>query len=816
MDKMRCGLWTLATLALLQAGAHGKPETVALWLFDEPAGVYPSTPLDTSAGLDAPLVLGLGGSVIPGRFGNAVSTVPYPPTKIPSQGEETAALGDFPIPKGSTQEPLTWRNNQFTALMTSGENHLRKQVSFVRPTHTDMNLGNFDWTVEFWGRARGEAAWGTLLEVGTGPRGENQLFTRIGCNLQLGAMSIEQMSGGPAVETVLEASSGNALSPSWHHFALVHHSASMRLVLFLDGKQRAEAEGVTLNRLPQGSEDYMSIGRDGAWRHALPGAIDELRISRGAVYTRAFEPPESFAPVEPMVELERGPPLLFAPDSAAETVVPLGQRKCLFIDGSLIARSENVEFAVKPPRRIDRVDLRISSHFRKHLTVIEDPDGLIRIYNGGIDDYLIVHTSHDGLHFTAPDTGLHHKDARNVVIAEPAPLGRPIIDFNGPAEYRWKYVSGLEGRGVYLYTSPDGWTWRRHRTAVLPFRSGSQSSLYYDDQRGLYVGFHRTGFPMSLEGGTQREFVRSEARDIFHPWPVTFLSQEQVWDIAKNRPLRSPQPWWLDNGPLTPGDFGVELPTSFAPDPAIDPAGSGIYVPKAGKYPWATDTYLAFPSLYFDYEQPRLPAARRALMDPVRGLGSGQVETQMSVSRDGIHWRRLPSPAYIPAGRICGRDLHQVYMGEGMVRRGNEIWQYFFGREDYHSPVKPAPGGDAVYRAVQRLDGFVAAESAYDRLATLTTKPFRFQGNRLVLNIDTGAMGYAQIGIVGEDGSPIPGFEWQNCVYINGDFIAKTVEWLTGSGHPAHTDVSALAGRPVRLVMKMRGTSLYAFQFEGR
>lgn len=104
---MRCGLWTLATLALLPAGAHGKPETVALWLFDEPAGVYPSTPLDTSAGLDAPLVLGLGGSVIPGRFGNAISTVPYPQTQIPRQGEETAALGDFPIPMGRTQEPLT-------------------------------------------------------------------------------------------------------------------------------------------------------------------------------------------------------------------------------------------------------------------------------------------------------------------------------------------------------------------------------------------------------------------------------------------------------------------------------------------------------------------------------------------------------------------------------------------------------------------------------------------------------------------------------------------------------------------------------------
>jgi hypothetical protein len=77
-----------------------------------------------------------------------------------------------------------------------------------------------------------------------------------------------------------------------------------------------------------------------------------------------------------------------------------------------------------------------------------------------------------------------------------------------------------------------------------------------------------------------------------------------------------------------------------------------------------------------------------------------------------------------------------------------------------------------------------------------------------VLNINTGGLGYAQVGFEDDVGRPIPGFSLDDCIYINGDSVACTVEWL-GKGR----DVSSLAGRTVRLVVRMRGTSLYALQF---
>jgi hypothetical protein len=144
-----------------------------------------------------------------------------------------------------------------------------------------------------------------------------------------------------------------------------------------------------------------------------------------------------------------------------------------------------------------------------------------------------------------------------------------------------------------------------------------------------------------------------------------------------------------------------------------------------------------------------------------------------------------------------------------MVRRGDEIWQYYFGSEQYHSPWQRR-GREAVFRVVQRLDGFISADTPYTG-GTLVTRPLTFEGNRLVLNIDTGATGYAQIGVLDEAGKPIEGFSIEDCVYINGDHVDIEVEWL-GRG----SDVSALAGRPVRLALAMRGTKLYSLQFVDR
>ncbi|MGI9428398.1 MAG: hypothetical protein ACR2NM_07065, partial [Bythopirellula sp.] len=190
---------------------------------------------------------------------------------------------------------------------------------------------------------------------------------------------------------------------------------------------------------------------------------------------------------------------------------------------------------------------------------------------------------------------------------------------------------------------------------------------------------------------------------------------------------------------------------------------------------------------------------------------SGPLESQMSVSRDGVRWKRYPRPAYVGIGSHAGLDVKKAYMGHGMIRRGEEIWQYYVGSEAYHSPwTKDGSPREGIFRVVQRMDGFVSADTPYTG-GSLTTRPLVFAGNRLVLNLDTDAAGYAQVGFLDEQGQTIEGFGVDDCIYLNGDFIDAEVEWLQ-----AGKNVSQLAGRHVQVVVRSRGTKLYSMQFVER
>lgn len=794
-------------------------QTVALWLFDEQPGIYPSYTLDDNGPNDYPMVIGQGGIIVPGKFGNAIEPVLRNEYEVIVKGLRQKAdeieggirfgLKEMPAPEGRTVEPMTWLNARFCALMTRGETHLRNQVGFPNVTETKLNLGEFSWTVEFWFRSTKEIKTdGVVFEIGSGPRGENNWVTQLLLNSE-GFTFVNQ----PGEIRLNIQSSGRALTSGiWHHYAFVYNSEKNQIAHYVDGRKQRLPERCVLKSLPQGDEDYFSVGRDGLWERPLTGQLDELRFSEGVIYRKNFTPPESFSPLlkanKKKQPLKAGPPLLFSKDGNQAEVINLADRKYLFIDDAIIERQENITFTVNPPQIMECVIDSIEGPFRKHLSVIEDETGLIRLYYGGPNDYLEVQTSCDGIHWEKPDLGHgEYFGKRNIAIPEPTAMGNVFIDPNAPPEKRWKYVTGYHDRGVYVYSSPDGWLFGREKTAILPFRAGSQSNVFYDDQRQLYIEFHRSDFGKTMAGDTQRNFVMVEAKDITASHPFEPVSAVESLEAAKTRRLREPNPWYLDNGPLTPGGFGIEFPAIFSPIDTLDPAETDIYVPKAVKYPWAPDTYLAFPLLYFHYENG--PPTRQTLMDEERLLGSGPIETQLSVSRDGIHWTRFPRPAYVGIGQFGAHNIRQAYTAHGLVRRGNEIWQYVFAEtRDHSSWLKDGEFVRAVYRLLQRLDGFVSADSPYDREGTIVTKPLTFEGSHLIINIDTDAAGYAQVGFLDENGAPVGGFSVDNCVYINGDFVEKEVEWL-GRG----TDISELAGATVQMVLRMRGCKLYAMEF---
>ncbi len=89
----------------------------------------------------------------------------------------------------------------------------------------------------------------------------------------------------------------------------------------------------------------------------------------------------------------------------------------------------------------------------------------------------------------------------------------------------------------------------------------------------------------------------------------------------------------------------------------------------------------------------------------------------------------------------------------------------------------------------------------------MVSKPLTFDGSRLSLNISTSAAGGARVELQDAAGQPIPGFALADCWEIIGDTLDYTVRWKGG------TDVSSLAGRPVRLRVSLRDADLYSLRF---
>ena len=797
---------------------------------------------------DMVLSLGLGAQVAPGLHGNALLLAPLaPPLVVPPAEEKPGEFGmaRLPTPEGRTVEPLSWFTAHHAALMTSGENHLRKQVGHRNPTSSALNLGDFDWTVEFWHSPGGspaqavdeaesevgseaESEYAVVFELGSGPRGENEIVTRLAWSADRSRFLLFNRPGNPTAgaaveiptartttsetptgtssETAAGVSGDTATAAGWRHYAFTYDSAADQLRHYVDGVIQPLPPQATLEALPEGDEAYFTLASDGLFANPLTGLLDEFRVSRGAVYATDFEPPGTFAVRPAPVELARGLPLLFGDD--ASEPFRIGTRKHVFIDDALLADTGDAKFTVNPPRRAERVIDNIRGTFRKHLTVVEDDDGVIRIYNAREEDHLAVYTSTDGVQFDRPDQGRGEINGhRNIVIPDMVGgLGNPFRDPQGPPAERWKYFTDYQRRGLYLYTSADGYDWTRRRNVVLPFRSGTQSSTFHDDQQQVYMAYHRSGIFHTPGGVTQRSSVVTEHKDLRVTQPFAPLTQQEYLDLRAEYPLRDPLPWWVDNGPLTPGGFGMEYPHLFDPTPE-DPAGVDFYLSKAMKYPHAPDTYIAFPVGYFHYYGDG-PEARTVLGEEERGLGSGPLETQVAVSRNGLDWKRYPEPAYVGIGRHQGRDVVTAYIAHGMIRRGEELWQYYFGETQYHSPHVEDPDGRGVYRLVQRLDGFISLDSPYGHETTVVTRPLTFTGDRLQLNVDTDAVGYLQVGFLDEQGTYVEGYAVDDCVYINGDFIARDVDWLeTGA------DLSPLTGRTVQVVFRMRGAKLYAMQF---
>jgi len=190
------------------------------------------------------------------------------------------------------------------------------------------------------------------------------------------------------------------------------------------------------------------------------------------------------------------------------------------------------------------------------------------------------------------------------------------------------------------------------------------------------------------------------------------------------------------------------------------------------------------------------------------------VEPNFAYSRDGFHWYRPDRRASVSAERRDVWDRGYVRSLSNLCTvRGDTLWFYYSaiqGDSDRtYWPEKPnahyesgmyCRGSTGV--AFLRRDGFASMEAGATA-GTLTTRPIRFTGSRLFVNVDA-PQGELLVEILDESMRPISPFTLENCRPVQANSTLEPVTWTTG-------DLAKLRGRPVRIRFTLRNGSLYSF-----
>ena len=381
--------------------------------------------------------------------------------------------------------------------------------------------------------------------------------------------------------------------------------------------------------------------------------------------------------------------------------------------------------------------------------------------------------SRDGTHWTRPKLGLVEfegsKENNIILTGPPGDWGSPTSNFfafrdSNPQvapEERYKGVGGIN-RGLYLLVSADGIHWKakgsgpfmKHDMSKVPMINGfdSHNVIFWDAGRERYQAYLRDMY-LSPGLGERTRSVRVTTSDDFVNWSY---------------------PDWIDMGEAPPDQ---------------------LYTFSATPYFRAPHIYMAFPKRLMKYRRSELPEK----YDATRGIGLS--DSVFMFSRDGANWDRRYLEGFVrPGSDPLDWTDRSNYVAAGLVPTGSDEMSVYVLRHFRLPSIH-------LRRGVLRADGFVSVNATY-RGGELVTRPLIFQGKNLIVNYATSAAGSVRVEIQDEAGNPVPGYRLMQAVEHYGNSIEQVVTWDRGS------DLSHLAGSPVRLRILIRDGDLYSIRFK--
>lgn len=176
-------------------------------------------------------------------------------------------------------------------------------------------------------------------------------------------------------------------------------------------------------------------------------------------------------------------------------------------------------------------------------------------------------------------------------------------------------------------------------------------------------------------------------------------------------------------------------------------------------------------------------------------------DLEVGFSRDGFHWDRPDRRGFIRGERRPGawdRAYLHTTTGVFAVLDDQLVFPYCAYSGDAGGGRGNLYGGAAIGLATLRRDGF----ASMDGPGELTTRPVKFQGRYLFVNLN----GVARVEVLDEKGKVL-----RSSQSVSGDLTKVRVVWSDESDKSALSDLSDLAGKPVKFRFHLTKGSLYAF-----
>lgn len=465
---------------------------------------------------------------------------------------------------------------------------------------------------------------------------------------------------------------------------------------------------------------------------------------------------------------------LFAQNTST---ISIGSNRELFVDRYLIEKLNNVTQQLHAPQNegtVLKFDNPWEGVFATYSTIIKDGTQYKLYYRGirnGKDNSEMSITcyaeSSDGITWTKPNLGIYTVDGisdNNVILANATPASNnftPFLDRNPnvKAVQRFKALGGDRVTGLFAFVSPDGihWTKMQDSSVIKTGTFDSQNVAFWSESEQQYVCYFRvmSEGPFPGDKGV-RSVARTTSKDFIN------------WST----PVRMT----FGNAPL-----------------------DELYTNQTSPYFRAPHIYIAIGTRYMPKRQVLTDEQARALnVDP--GYFKDCSDAVFMTTRGGSAYDRTFMESFIrPAIGLENWVSRSNYPVLNVVQTSpNQLSVYV--NESYAQPTAH------IKRYTLRLDGFASLNGDF-KGGDVITKPFVFTGKELEINYSTSAAGYVRVEILDAKGKPVPGYTFNDSREIIGNEVQRIVSWNGKS------DVSSLAGKPVKLKIYLKDADLYSFKF---